>query len=348
MVKMFFFGNHIISKQLLNVKFIYIHGRFVKNFFKMCNPIYIIIFVWQFSLLTVQADEDLVLNRDFSQENVEEPLKNDLKGGPFRFEFSSNAISLSKMQRGNAKRNFIKYTEFESNLVGVFYYNKEPKEAAFLSLGFEYVNIGLRHSFFRQKDFNNLSLALGGATKRFKNLLLRFQILSTINADHMNFRKYLSSDMLLWCRYAYLENMNFHFGLIGFTGMKMSSLWPLLGFDYRVNDFLKLNAIFPVNLSLVYGFDDYWSLALAARAVTSRNRLGKGELFSEGLYQYRSGGLELNLRYKNENCSNIEVHLHIGCTLFGRFKVSDKNHRHTRDFHLGTAPYIGGEISFRP
>lgn len=299
----------------------------------------------------IQADDDMILTGDISQESIEEPFedKKQLKGGPVRVEFSSNGIGKARLSKHHLKNQSLHYSAFEANATGIFYYQKEPKEAAFLTVGYEYVDLNWRQNpYFSKKDFNNLNVALGGATKRFNKFLWRGQILANLNLEHLNLNEYLTWDLLLWGRYTYNEKVNLHFGAYSWLGMKVNRVIPILGFDWRINSKWKLNAVFPVNLSLVYKMNDSWTLAFAARGISSRNRVGNHENLKKAIYEYRSVGAEVNLRYKNEDWFPVEANLHVGCDVGGCLRISNRHHDHSRNYHIGMAPYVGGELTFRP
>lgn len=297
------------------------------------------------------SDDDVILDGDIANENIESPITSPgsvQKGGPFRFEVSVDAIGKAHLSKHHLKYQSLNYFEAEANGTLVFYYKPEPIEVAYFTAGYNYVNLNwAQNPYFRQKDFCNLTLAVGGISKRFDKWLWRTQFLSNMNLDHMNLNMYLTWDLLLWGRYKYSENLSTHIGLYTWLGMKVNRFIPILGVDWRVNLKWKLNAVFPVNMSLVYHINDSWSLALAVRALSSRNRVGLHENVREGIYLYQSAGGEVNLRYKNEDWFPVEAHAHVGYNFGGKLKVSNRHYRHTKTFHVGVAPYAGGEISAR-
>lgn len=296
------------------------------------------------------ADEDVIFSGDVSSENIETPLEDSktAKGGPFRFEIASNAIGRARLSKHHLSRQSIGYSELEINGTLVFYYKPEPKEAAYLTIGYTLVDLEWRRDFFfNQQKFNNLNLALGAATKRMDSWTLRMQIVGNLDLDHRDLNHYLTWDFLCWGRYKFTDRLNMHLGLYGWMGMKVNRIIPILGFDWWINEKWKLNAVFPVNLSLVYRLNPCWTLALAARAFTSRNRVGSRETISKGIYEYRTAGGEINLRYKNENWVPIEANIHLGCDFGGTLKLSNKHHRHAKTFDIGAAPYVGSEVSAR-
>ena len=304
-----------------------------------------------YSLLV--ADDDIIISGDIGSENIETPLQSvtaqpEQKGGPFRVEVAVDAIGRARLSKHHLHHQHLSYFEVEVNGTLVFYYNPEPIEVAYFTAGYNFVDLDWNNNpYFRQQDFNNLTLALGGVSKRFDKWLWRTQILTNINVNHMNFNEYLSWDLLLWGRYKYNDDVNLHMGAYAWVGMRINRLIPLLGFDWHINEKWKLNAVFPVNMSLVYHINKDWSLALAARAFSSRNRLRHHENLSKGIYEYRSGGSEINLRYKNEDWIPLESHVHIGCDFGGQLKVSNRHHKHGHTFDIGSALYVGGEFSAR-
>lgn len=309
---------------------------------KLC----LIIFI--FSPFLLRGDDDILLNGDVANESIESPLSpSSSHQGPFRVEISADTISKVRLSNHQIHQS-LAFTEMEANATVAVYYDPQPVEVVYLTCGYQWQDLEWRgNPFFHQTNFNNLSLAIGGISSRFEKWMWRMQGTATINLDHLNFNKYLYGDFLLWGRCQYTAAWNLHVGFYTWLGMRMNRIIPIIGFDWRMNSQWRLNAVFPVNLSLVYTFRKGWTIALAARVFSSRNRLGSHEKLSQGLYEYRSVGAEINLRYKNKDCIPIEAHFHAGYNFGGQIKVFNQNHRHRRSFNLGVAPYIGGEISCR-
>ncbi len=312
----------------------------------------LIFFAISLGNLDLFADNDVIIEGDIANENIESPLQTvkrpEQKGGPFRWEVTSDAIGRAKLSKHHLHHQNLYYFETEVNDTLVFYYKPEPIEVAYFTAGYNFIKLDwIQNSFFHQKDFNILNLALGGISKRFDKWLWRTQILANMDLDHMNLNEYLTWDLLLWGRCKYNDKMNMHVGLYVWTGMRVNRVIPILGFDWRINSKWKLNAVFPVNLSLVYCLKKSWTLALAARAFSSRERVGRHERLNKGIYEYRSAGVELNLRYKNEDWFPVEAHIHAGYNIGGVIKISHRHHNHSRTFDIGMAPYVGGELSAR-
>jgi hypothetical protein len=127
--------------------------------------------------------------------------------------------------------------------------------------------------------------------------------------------------------------------------MKIDRVYPILGVDYRYNDHWKFNAVFPINLSIVYEFNPRWSVALASRIIDVRHRVNKHSHLREGLWAYRTGGIELAANYEYQ--SRLYFNVHIGSTVGGRFKIADRHNHHGRRFRVDPSGYVGAQCDFR-
>ncbi len=108
--------------------------------------------------------------------------------------------------------------------------------------------------------------------------------------------------------YDYSKNIGVHVGFLGWTGLKIDKILPILGFDWTFCEKWTLNAVFPVNVSLVYAYNDKLSFAAAGRFFWNRHRIEKHALLSEGIWEYRNSGAELAVNYALKNFAALNLH----------------------------------------
>lgn len=237
----------------------------------------------------------------------------------------------------------IRFDEVNAEARAVFYYNQKCKEGLYATLGYSYDHI--KTPFFRQSDFNNASLAIGGFTERVCHWLWLAEVKMSINTDHFNIADYAYYDILLWGRYAYSPTINIHAGFLVETGMRIDWIWPIVGFDWQPNDSWKLNLVFPVNISAQYFFTKCLSVALAARFWQIRQRVGGDEPIPNGLLTYKATGIEVAANY---DCSDwLILNVHGGYNCGGVFKIANHRYEHKHRFDFNGAGYVGGEVAVR-
>jgi len=280
---------------------------------------------------------------DFSSEKIG---RSEQPAGPFKIELSSDIIAKSKFTDSGFKHQHIGYSQSEAEGNAIVYYNPCYREGINLGLAYTATDLNWKHNpFFHQRWFHTATTSIAGFTERLPNWFWKAQVAMNCDLEHFNISDYINWDILLWGRYTYSCDIGIHLGLIVQTGMQIDRVYPVIGFDWRFNPCWKLNAIFPLNMSIVYTFDQNWSAALAARFFDSRHRSGNDEPLEKALFHYQNTGAELDLNYAYN--SWLSVNLHGGYTLGGRLKIANRHNDHPDHFWFNPAAYGGGEIDIR-
>lgn len=267
---------------------------------------------------------------------------------PFSFSVDFNGTGKAKFEHKRCRRHLddVQFALAAATGSAVFYYNPECKEGLLATLAYTYTRIKWENPFFEQDHFDTVSLGVAGFTERAEKWLWQAQVLLNADVDYFNASQNLFWNFILSGRYAYNDCVGLNIGFIAFTGMKIDRIWPIIGFDWQINESWKLNLIYPLNLALVYSWNSEWSLAIAGRPFDERHRVGKAKRhpWDRGLIEYRATGVEGSIRYKSCN-GRWQAELHAGEILGGTVKVSNRHHRHIHRFNFKTAPYVGGEVA---
>lgn len=253
-------------------------------------------------------------------------------------------IGSSRIDKRKYRRQHVSFRNIELQGESIFYYNPTCKEglAAGLAISQTRFQWG-KNPFFRGHHFNLLSLTLTGFSERVPHWLFQGYITANWEYEYSKFSDYTSYDCMLWSRYEYCPNIfNIHAGFLLQTGMKIDRICPIIGFDWRFADCWKLNAVFPLNMSVVYDFAEDWSAALAGRIFDVRFRVGPHERLREALFEYYNYGVEFACNYAK---NNFGANIHAGMTLGGEFKISNREHKRKKHFEMTPAPYFGGEVT---
>lgn len=290
------------------------------------------------SYLSADVDEE-----DMSAEKVDEPLKE--ANSPFTLTLDFDTVQTTKIDKGFYKGDKVRFAIGEAELTGVFYYCPAYSEAANLAIGYIYTTIDwCNNPWFDQDHFNTLSISLNGVTGRIHRWLWQGQITVNIDAKEWNVGNYGTYDFVLWGRYAYLDTVGIHVGLVAQTGLQMDRVYPILGADWRMSRRWHLNLVFPVNVSLEYLVNQHWSVALAGRSFNVRYRVGHHECHGKSLVRYQNTGAELAIKYQSKN---ITTNVHAGSTLGGKFRVADSHNHHPHTYRLEASPYVGAEVDLQ-
>lgn len=264
---------------------------------------------------------------------------------PFHIKADGDATGNADFKRKS--RGHVSFAEVGVDGTAIFYANPCYDEAAFGIGGYEYTRIHWnKNPYFDQSHFHTLALGLGAVTKRLGDWLWQAQLRANFDLIHFKFSEYITWDMFAWGRYSYCPDINLHFGFLAFTGMKFDRVYPIVGFDWKFKEKWKLNAIFPIDMSLQYFINNRWSLALAAKFIQSRHRVGPHENLPRGIVVYTAGGIEFGVDYISVS-ERFTANVHIGEILGGILKVANMHYHHKRRFRFRTAPYAGGEVTWK-
>lgn len=267
------------------------------------------------------------------------------EGTPFHVKFNFDSTAKADMKHKSQGK--IQYAEVDLEGRMVVYYDECHKDAAYVLAGYEYTRINWnRNPFFNQKDFNTVSLGIGASSKRMYDWLWLGEVRANFDVNHFRFSEYITWDLFAWGRYTYCPGFNIHVGILAFTGMKFDRVFPIIGFDWFITENWKLNAVFPLDMSIEYFLTDNWSISLAAKGILSRHRVGPNENITRAVVVYTAGGIELGLDYLSCD-GRFSANAHVGEMIGGRLKVANRHYHHKRHFDFKTSPYVGGEVAYR-
>ncbi len=264
------------------------------------------------------------------------------ESGAFNVHTGFDYIGSTEIDKHGFHHDHIKYSNVEVGGGAVVYYESCIKEGVQISLN--YNRTKFRNPFYHQSIYNTINVGVAGFTSRACDWDWQAYVAANIDTDHPSF-EYTTYDFLVWGRYDYCPDyLGFNIGIIGETGLKADRVLPVIGVDWKINECWKLNAVFPINMSLIYKIDENWSADIVGRVFSSRHRVGKHEPIPKGIWIYRNAGIEAGLNY---DLCTFHVNCHIGYTVGGRVKIANRHYEHSHRYNLDSAPYAGGEVSYR-
>lgn len=296
----------------------------------------------------VVADEDMDISmQNLSGEHILEAK--DAQESPFRISAHGDWIGKSKINKHGHRHQSINFSTAEIQAEGIVYYNPDCKEG--LGLGVSYTHSRFdwhKRRHFSAQNLEQVSFTLTGFTERVHKWLWMGSVVANWEPKYNNFTEYTNYDIVFWGRYECDKDINMHMGFLAQTGMKIDRIYPIIGVDWKINDKWKLNAVYPMNISVVYTINDAWSASFAGRLFDLRYRLGKHDArgfakrnrYKKALLQYRNTGAELAINYDHNRFS---ANLHGGVTFGGQFIFSNRHNKRKKHFDLDSAGYVGGE-----
>jgi hypothetical protein len=260
-------------------------------------------------------------------------------------EMEGEWIGRSDFYKKRFGKNKIQYRDINADAEATLYYDECYGEAILFGVGYEYTRLDWGNNpFFHQKTYNTANTHLTFVTCRLPDWKLFASATYNIDADTWNFSHYSTWDLLTFGRYQYCYNVGITLGIYAETGMKLDRVYPVIGFDWTINDCLKLNAVFPFNMSLEYRWSDCWSAFIGGRCFSDRHRIAHGHgRWEHAVWRYSNSGVEAGLKFNQDCWMTSEVHA--GYTLGGRIKVADKHSHHSHNFGFKPAPYFGASAA---
>lgn len=289
----------------------------------------------------LQADFDLT---DASTETFQQLTEiNTREPGPITLKVDGDRIGKAKLHHHH--KGHINYAFAEADATAVVWYNRCYKEGLQLGVGYEYSYLKMdKNPFFKRKRYPTFTATAAFFTHRACDWKWIFAVNYNIDADKWNFNDYSTWDLLLWGRYDYCDNIGLHAGLYAQTGMKMDRVWPVLGFDWQINSRWKINAVFPIDMAIIYTINDNWNLAIAGRTFNDRHRAGRKGHFRKAIWRYENSGIEGAINNITFNGA-LTLNVHAGYAFGGRLRIANMhNHDIHRRYFRGSC-YAGGQIS---
>lgn len=264
--------------------------------------------------------------------------------GPFTVRASFDAIGKAHFNKRHYRNQELQFSEYDVDTSWIFYYNPCRKEGLGLEIGYSHYNLNWgQNPYFDAEEFNMVSVGASFFTARAWRWEWKGFAKMNFNPDHDNLQNYMTWDLMVWGRFELATDWGMHTGILALTGMKIDRVYPIIGFDWTPNEYWKISAVFPTNVSIIYSPNCYWAFALQSRFWDVRQRVGKDENLSKAIWEYRNVGAELALTYRNLGWT---LNVHAGYTTGGELKIYNHNKAHSHKMDFEAAPYAGAEVAY--
>lgn len=286
-----------------------------------------------FFLLMPPAFSESVWNDDvFDLENAPPPLY------PFSVSGEYLPVSQTHFRTPGFEDKTLTYRQWTTAFAATYPFN----EISGLIFGAGWVGTEVNmedNPDFDETIFNYVNLSFGGFTRAFPDWTWTATIALFLDTEVFSFIDYALYQGVLWGRYTLCPTLELDFGFIIEAGLKKDKIWPILGFVYMPYPNLRLNAIYPINISLEYDFWSYWKAAGSIRFLRNRHRVEKEEPNSQCIFEYRDTGAEFDL-----TCAPFEwffIKGFAGSTFKGDLKITDRNDNDATHFKFRGSFYWG-------
>jgi hypothetical protein len=163
-----------------------------------------------------------------------------------------------------------------------------------------------------------------------------------VDTKTWNFGKSAVYYSTLWGRYCHSKTMGIHLGFFAYYGALNGYVLPILGFDWHITPQWDLRAIFPLDASINYHFNEHFTTSIMATSMGGPYRFprrahgGIGE-FDEAIFKVYSTALEWDIKFMQKNCFSIGAGA--GWDFGGWIQTSDAHNHHKKYYHFDSAPY---------
>lgn len=216
--------------------------------------------------------------------------------------------------------------------------------------GYDYMKFDWKKNpRFHETVFNYATASIGLISTTLERWRWIVNAGLSVDSNHFDFAKSGVYHAMLWGRYHYQDFCGVHIGAVGWYGVKNGYALPIIGFDWRLSSHWRLNTIFPVDFSIRYLFNDYWSLEGAYSGFGGPYRWPRRahdgrKGFHDPIFSVYSSGLDLNLRYDYDHLFRIAIGG--GWNFGGWIEIKNSNNNNGKYYHYNAAPYVQATAAF--
>jgi hypothetical protein len=192
---------------------------------------------------------------------------------------------------------------------------------------------------FSETFFNYVNFSFGGFTKAFDDWTWTLTLATFLDVEEFSFADYTLYQGVLWGKYDFCEWLELDVGLILELGLHKEKIWPIIGFSYLPWRNWRINAVYPINVSIEYEWSPCWTLAGSVRFLRNRHRVQKEEMNSQGIFEYRTSGAELDLIFSPFRW--VSVKGFAGHAFDGDLKITDRNNHNATHYKFKGSFYAG-------
>lgn len=278
----------------------------------------------------------------FAQESFDDPsFEIENQPSPF-FPFSLSGTYLAVSEAGfrteAVREKKIRYRQWDT----AYAYTHPLSSTAGLIFGAGWVGTEVAmkdNPEFNETLFNYVNLSLGAFTNSFPDWTWTLTFAMLFDTEVFSLIDYTLYQGVLWGHFNPCPEWELDFGFISEIGLEKTKIWPILGFIHLFSPQLRLNAIFPVNVSLEYDFSPCWTFAGSIRFLRNRHRVNQDEFNPQAIFEYRTWGGELDLTLLP--FEGFWVKAFAGSTVGGDLKVANRNDNHATHFKFKDSFYGG-------
>jgi hypothetical protein len=266
---------------------------------------------------------------------------------PWYFDARGRAIGSAKFHKRSIENSHMHYRDAAVSL----YYSQFLNSQNYLTYGLGYAYLDLdwhKNPRFQEDSYNFAVASIGYVTTGLDKWRWVFSAAGSVDAETLDFAHSAVGYGLVWGRYHFSSITGVHIGALGYGGIRNHYVLPIVGFDFNLSPEWKLNAIFPLDISLNYQWASHWATSIAASSfggpyrTPKRAHRGVGR-FEHAIFEVYSSGVEIDLNYDSHHF--ITAGVGVGWDFGGWILIKDAQNRHGKYYKFDAAPYGTATLS---
>ena len=238
-----------------------------------------------------------------------------------------------------------------SDADAAFYYTQAVDDETTVTyrLGYDFLRLNWdKNPRFSQTNFNYFVGSIGYVSTTLERWRWILNAGFSVDAERFDFGPSGVYHTMLWGRYHFADCCGVHVGVLGWYGVRNGRAFPVFGFDWKFSDKWSANAIFPVDYSITYSFDDNWAAEVAYASFGGPYKYPRRahhgtEGLGDPIFMVYSNGVDLTLKYKFEHL--LRASLGAGWNFGGWVLIKNHANHHGKYYHFNSAPYVQGSIA---
>jgi hypothetical protein len=225
-----------------------------------------------------------------------------------------------------------------------------PDNSLSWKVGYSYLDFDWKENpRFKGDAYNFVNASLGWVSTSVEDWRWILSTGVSVDATTFNFGDSGVYYGLMWGRYCFAPNIGMHIGWAGYVGVENGYLVPIIGIDWQQGKRWHFNAIFPINVSIEYCCNKYWSTVLDVVSFGRPYRFpmrvhdGIGR-YHNGIFQVYSYGVELDVKFNTRSC--FCASFGGGWNFGGWILIKDHANHHGKYYKFDGAPYVQGKLAF--
>jgi hypothetical protein len=270
------------------------------------------------------------------------------KKAPLHFSGEYRDVGKAKFRTHSVRGSHAVYEDAHAFLYYSHYLNSNNSLS--WKVGYSFLDFNwLKNPRFHESAYHFANASVGWVSTSVRNWRWILSTGASVDAQTFDFGQSGVYYGLMWGRYRYFPTLGMHIGWAGYAGVENGYLLPIIGIDWQAAAQCRVNAIFPINFSIEYYFNQYWKTTLEITTFGRPYRFpirihGGVNQYRNGIFEIYSIGTELDIKFNTG--SAFWACFGGGWNYGGWILIKNHDNAHGKYYKFDGAPYIQGKLAF--